>query len=311
MPVTFPAALLMVALLSEATERPTLPRCDAPRLRVDLTPTHTVEAREVCVNPDFPTTFAFTPPLPPGAEIEVYPTNRFAESRGPQVLTFIPRADYLSGERVKVTVHFGDGAAPASVTFILVGHPARAVSQVQVFRHVRPVDVLQQEVREARAETRQCQEENARLRAERGRPDGLRGLFDAGLMNERGAPSLPLYQETSTLKGNALKIEGAISYRISGHGGLRGRVAVAVTLTNPGAHPWTVTGAALSGPNGEELTPLPLWHSGPIHSGPELVGHVVVEFQATKEQGQGTHTLKLWDAEGRTVTVGQVTFPPI
>jgi uncharacterized protein (TIGR02268 family) len=311
MPVAFPAALLMVALLSEATERPTLPRCDAPNLRVDLPPTRTEEAWEVCVNPDFPTTFAFNPPLPPGTEVEIHPHNRFAESRGPQVLTFIPRADYLPGERVKVTVHFGDGAAPASGTFILVGHPARAVTQVQVFRHVRPVDVLQQEVREARAEARQCQEENARLRAERGRPDGLRGLFDAGLMNERGAPSLFFSRETSTLKGNALKIEGAISYRISGHGGSRGRVAVAVKLTNPGAHPWTVEGAALLGPNGEELTPLPLWHSGPIHSGPELAGHVVVEFQATKEKALGTYTLKLWDAEGRTVTVGQVTFPPI
>lgn len=310
MPVAFSTALLMVALLSEATERPTLPRCDTSRLRVDLPPTRTAEAREVCVNPDFPTTFVFHPILPPGTEVEVQPNNRFAESRGPQVLTFIPRADYLTGERVKVTVHFGDGAAPASVTFILVGHPARAVTQVQVFRHVRPVDVFQQEVREARAETRQCQEENARLRAERGRPDGLRGLFDAGLMNEKGVPARSLHQDTSTLKGNALEIRDAVSYHLTGHGRPWGRVAVAVKLANPDAQPWTVAGVALSGPNGEELTPLPLWHSGPIHSGP-TPGRVVVEFEVTKEQSLGTYTLKLWDAEGRTVTLGPVTFPPI
>jgi uncharacterized protein (TIGR02268 family) len=310
MPVAFSTALLMVALLSETTERPTLPRCDTSRLRVDLPPTRTAEAREVCVNPDFPTTFVFHPTLPPGTEVEVQPNNRFAESRGPQVLTFIPRADYLTGERVKVTVHFGDGAAPASVTFILVGHPARAVTQVQVFRHVRPVDVFQQEVREARAETRQCQEENARLRAERGRPDGLRGLFDAGLMNEKGVPAQSLHRDTFTLKGNALEIQDAVSYRLTGNDRPWGRVAVAVRLANPGAPPWTVAGVALSGPNGEELTPLPLWHSGPIHSGPTS-GRVVVEFEVTKEQSLGTYTLKLWDAEGRTVTLGPVTFPPI
>ncbi|HYO52512.1 DUF2381 family protein [Archangium sp.] len=310
MPAVFPAALLAVAFLTgaaEAAERPPLPECDAPKLRVDLTPEATRKALEVCVNPDFPTTFKFNSPLPPGTVVEVQPENRFAESRGPQILTFIPREDYLPGERVKVTLRFADGAAPASVTFILVGHPARAVTQVQVFRHARPVEVCQQEVREARAEARQCQEENARLRAERGRPDGLRGLFDAGLMNREGIRSRGLGGKTSSLEGNALTVEEAFSYRTEGleQGG---RVAVLVLLSNPGAPPWTVAGAALSGPTGEELTLLPLWHTGPIHPGTEW-GQVVVEVEATGEQAKGTYTLKLWDAEGRTITLGKVTFP--
>ena len=62
------------------------------------------------------------------------------------------------------------------------------------------------------------------------------------------------------------------------------------------------------GRNGEELKPLPLWHTGPIHPGADG-GQVVVEFEATKEQARGAYTLKLWDAEGRTVAIGKVTFP--
>jgi len=62
------------------------------------------------------------------------------------------------------------------------------------------------------------------------------------------------------------------------------------------------------GPKGEELKPLPLWHTGPIYLGSEG-GRVVVEFEATKEQTRGVYTLKLWDTDGRTVALGKVTFP--
>jgi len=310
MPAAFPAALLALALLTRAAEaagQTTLPECDVPKLRVELSPESTGKAWEVCVHPDFPTTFRFGSPLPPGTTVEVQPANRFAESRGPEVLTFIPREDYLPGERVKVTVRFGDGAAPAIATFVLAGHPARAVTQVQVFRQARPVEVCQQEAREARAEARQCQEENARLRAAGGRPDGLRGLFDAGLMDENGVQFLDLSDKISKPKGNALQARQTVSYRSTGPE-TRGRVAVHTQLVNPGAKPWTVAGAALLGPEGEELKPLPLWHTGPIHLG-KAEGRVVVEFEATSKQARGTYTLKLWDAEGRTVTIGRVTFP--
>jgi hypothetical protein len=36
---------------------------------------------------------------------------------------------------------------------------------------------------------------------------------------------------------------------------------------------------------------------------------VVVEFEATEDQARGSYTLKPWDAEGRTVAIGKVTFP--
>jgi uncharacterized protein (TIGR02268 family) len=309
MHAVFPAAVLVLALITLAAEaaEPALPECDAPKLHVDLSPESTGKAVEVCVNPDFPTTFKFGSPLPPGTTVDVQPENRFAESRGPEVLTFIPREDYLPGERVKVTVRFGDGASPAIATFVLAGHPARAVSQVQVFRHARPVEVCQQEAREARAEARRCEQENARLRAEGGMPDGLRGMFDAELMDDNGVSSRDLTGRISERENNALEVQQAVSYRSTGLK-LRGRVAVRVLLKNPSANPWTVAGAALMGPKGEELKPLPLWHTGPIHMG-EAVGRVVVEFEAAPTEARGTYTLKLWDAEGRTAAIGRVTFP--
>ncbi|MGZ3459986.1 MAG: DUF2381 family protein [Archangium sp.] len=311
MPAAFPATLLALAFLTgatEATERPPLPECDAPKLRVDLPPEPTGKALEVCVNPDFPTTFVFDTPLSPEAVVEVQSRSRFAEvGRGPRSLTFIPREDYLPGERATVTVHFGDGEAPARATFVLVGHPARAMTQVQVYRHARPVEVCQQETREARDEAQQCQKENTRLRAERGRPDGLRGLFDAGLLGSDGVTFRQLTGNIRTPKANPLEVTQTISYRTIGPK-LQGRVAVEVTLLNPGAKPWTVARAALTSTKGEELTLLPLWHTGPIQPEAER-GEVVVEVEATKEQALGTYTLKLWDAQGRTVTIGNVTFP--
>jgi uncharacterized protein (TIGR02268 family) len=178
---------------------------------------------------------------------------------------------------------------------------------VQVFRDARPVEVCQQEAREARAEAQQCQKENARLRAEGGRPDGLRGMFDAELMDENGVSSRDLTGKFSERESNALKVEQAVSYRSTGPEP-RGRVAVRVLLKNPSVNPWTVAGAALIGPTGEELKPLPLWHTGPIHTG-EAGGRVVVEFEAAPTEARGTYTLELWDAEGRTVAIGRVTFP--
>ncbi|WP_409015062.1 DUF2381 family protein [Archangium sp.] len=88
----------------------------------------------------------------------------------------------------------------------------------------------------------------------------------------------------------------------------RGRVAVLVLLKNPSANPWTVAGAALVGRKGEELKPLPLWHTGPIRTG-KAGGRVVVELEAAPTEARGAYTLKLWDAEGRTVAIGRVTFP--
>ncbi|HYO67202.1 MAG TPA: DUF2381 family protein [Archangium sp.] len=89
-----------------------------------------------------------------------------------------------------------------------------------------------------------------------------------------------------------LHLERAWSYRAGD--GKRGRVAVELHLKNPGTKPWTLAGALLRGPKGEELTPLP--EDTPVSILPGFSGRVMLEFEATMEQAQGAYTLILWDA---------------
>ena len=147
------------------------------------------------------------------------------------------------------------------------------------------------------------------MRAERAVSEGLRGLVASGLMGEAGIACKPLMESVTAAKSNALRSRGVHGCRA------QGRVAVVVSLFNPGTTPWTAAGAVLRGPKGEVLKPLPLWQSGPILSGQpgdgrEVEGRVVVEVMATAAEAPGAYTLTLWDAEHqRTVTFENVTFP--
>jgi uncharacterized protein (TIGR02268 family) len=217
-----------------------------------------------------------------------------------------PRADYLPGERVKVTVRFADGAAPASASFWLVGHAARGTRRVEVFRQPRPPDVLKKERDEAQAEARQCQEDKARLLAEREGPGGLMG---AVWMERAGSlASLPLGGELKPHPANALHCDKARSYSYTPTGEPHpASVAVRLLLKNPGAEPWTLAGAALVDSAGEEVE-LARWPLAPIPA--NGAGDVVVGIEGERAQLGCPCTLKLWEATGpRTVTLGNVTFP--
>ena len=81
-----------------------------------------------------------------------------------------------------------------------------------------------------------------------------------------------------------------------------------VELENLGPKPWTLAGAMLRGAKGEELTPLP--DATPVTILPgEAPGRVMVEFEATTQQAQGAYTLTLWDADGRSIILENVTLP--
>ncbi|HEX5745837.1 MAG TPA: DUF2381 family protein, partial [Archangium sp.] len=199
-----------------------------------------------------------------------------------------------------------DGAAPASLTFLLVVHPARAARQVDVLRKTRPVDFYKQKAWDADAKVQRCEDEKARLRAEQGGPGGLRGLRAAGLLDERlGVAVKNITDDVKTRPRAALTLERAWSSRAGTVE--KGRVAVELVLRNPGMKPWTLAGALLRGAKGEELTPLP--EDTPVSILPGLLGRVMVEFEATTEQAQGAYTLTLWDADGRSIILENVTFP--
>ncbi|WP_233262225.1 DUF2381 family protein [Vitiosangium sp. GDMCC 1.1324] len=300
----------MVALLAgaaQASEPAPLFRC-AATARFDLAAESPEGARDVCVSADEPTTFFFDSRVAVGT-VEFQPGGRLADwALGQEGLSLhvIPKGDYLSGERVKVTVRFADGAAPASASFWLVGHAARGTRRVEVFRQPRPPDVLKKERDEAQAEARQCQEDKARLLAERKGPGGLMG---AAWLERAGVIAFKKLETLREQPANALRLDvGARSYSYTPTGESRpASVAVRLGLTNPGAEPWTLAGAALVDTMGEEVA-LAVWQEAPIAA--NGAGAVVVGIEGERAQLGCPCTLKLWEAQGpRTVTIGNVTFP--
>jgi uncharacterized protein (TIGR02268 family) len=260
----------------------------------------TAQASEVCASPDETTTFVFDSRLAAEA-VEFQPEGRLADwAQGKEGLSLhvIPKGDFLPGERVRVTVRFADGAAPASATFWLVGHAAKGTRRVEVFREPRPAGALKREAAEAQAEARRCQEDKARLLAERKEPGGLMGA--AWL--ERGGEfqSKRIWETVKQHPANALRTEDARSYSHPGS------VAIRLQLANAGAEPWTVAGAVLKDSTGAEVE-LSAWQESAI--APGALGFVVVGAEGESGQLACPCTLKLWEAQGlRTVILGSVTF---
>jgi uncharacterized protein (TIGR02268 family) len=263
----------------------------------------TGQASEVCVSPDETTTFVFDASLAAGA-VEFQPEGHLAGwAQGKEGLSLyvIPKADFLPGERVRVTVRFEDGAAPASATFWLVGHEASSgTRRVEVFRQPRSADVLKKEKDEAQAEARQCQEDKARLLAERTEPGGLMGTAWLERKGEVGSENI--LRGLKHHPANALQAENAESYSHPGS------MAARLALLNPGAEPWTAAGAVLKDSTGAEVE-LSAWQASAI--APGALGFVVVGAERAPGQLACPCTLKLWEAQGpRTVTLGNVTFRP-
>lgn len=297
-----PGALLTLALLTgtaEAAELPGVFECSATS-RLDLTAESTEQTPGVCVTPDEPTTFVFGALLPPGAVV-LSGNGSISFAQVDNFVTVYPKRSLLAGERVKLTVRFADGAAPESASFWLVGHSALGARRVEVFRHSRPADELKREAAEARAEARQCQEDKARLLAERTEPGGLMGA--AWLERTSDVQWKDLLSMVKQHPGNALRLRGAKSYSHPGS------VAVRLKLLNPRAEPWTAAGAVLKDSAGAEVELSP-WQEAAIPPG--VPGFVVVGAEREAGQLACPCTLKLWEAEGpRTVTLGNVTFPPV
>ncbi|HSP80685.1 MAG TPA: DUF2381 family protein, partial [Myxococcaceae bacterium] len=195
MSVPFPASLLALVLLtgSPTAAQPHLPDCAAFPSSIELPAEPTGHVHEVCISQGQPTTFHFDSTLAPGM-VELQSRERFVDvSTGTRSFTVLPPADLQAGERLRATVGFADGAAPTGATFILVGHPALGMRQVDVFRHKRTVEDYQRETQEERKRSQQSARELALLRRENG-PGGLTGLFAAGVMalNDQGVKAKEL-----------------------------------------------------------------------------------------------------------------------
>jgi uncharacterized protein (TIGR02268 family) len=256
------------------------------------------EAPGVCATPEEPVTFVFDSPLPPEAMTVESGNRSVSVAQGDGFVTVYPKRSFLPGERVKLTVRFADGAAPENASFWLVGHAARGARRVEVFRHPRPAHALNKEAAEAQARAHQCQEEKARLLAERKEPGGLMGA--AWLERTDIVQSKDMWGYAKEHPGNALTTTQSRSYSHPGS------MAVRLRLLNPGAEAWTAAGAVLKDSTGAKVE-LSTWQETAI--APGATGVVVAGADSEPGQLVCPCTLKLWEAQGpRTVTLEDITF---
>jgi uncharacterized protein (TIGR02268 family) len=271
MPVFSSAALLRLVLLAAPVEDSApsaLPACETGTRHLELTADMSGEALAVCIHPGLPTSFLFDAKL---GRVELPGRERFRVMGNETGLALVPTGALMQGERVPVSVTFEDGAAPASVRFLLVVHPSEAARLVQVTRLPRSLESYREGEQQARAEARQCGEDKARLEAECSAQRGLLGLLAQGLLGEGGIASKHITRSVISRPDNTLHSMMAFSYRSDTtrleSGQKVVRLAVAQQLQNNGSTPWTPGGAVLVGPKGEEWKALGVWTQEPIAPG--------------------------------------------
>lgn len=300
-----PAALLMMLLVagSSAAAKTCPPSGESEGRCIELTMDGTSDVSEVQISPGQATTFVFDSDLrADGLRLESRERFEVADP-GKRTLTLVP-SEEMRGEKKlsKVTVCFADEAAPACATFWLSVHPAIGERQVRLFRHPRPVESVRAELKKSYEENARLRAENERLRAERDRPDGLSGLFDSGMMGEKGIPCSDV--DVTLRPKAALSVLRVITCRAPG------RMLVRVEMKVPdGAAPWTAQGALLTGPKGEELKGS-VRQKAPVRPSKWIT--LYIEVQADDVQTVGPFILKLWEADGqRNLVIGNVTFPAL
>jgi len=303
-----PAVLLVLALLvgATATAQPRAIPCEAGTRRIELKTEPSDEVPELCISPGLSTTLLLygAELLPSGVTVDGRGRFTLVEV-GNTVLRLVPSDSVVPGERLRLTVRFRDGAAPASAAFWLVVYAGQVEPLVEVYREKRTVESYQQQVQEKDAQFRQCQEENARLLAEKESPGGLIGLLATGLMGEKGVTPKKLTESVVEHPGNAILVTRVFSYRSTS------RVAVELEFetATAGREPWRAVRAELVGPGRRALRVTPPWQREPLR-GEVRDRRVVIEAEATEAETRGSFTLKVWDEDGtRSVIVSEVTFP--
>jgi uncharacterized protein (TIGR02268 family) len=299
MPVLSAAALLRLVLLAapvEASAPSAAPACEMGTRHLELTADMPGEALAVCIHPGLPTSFLFDAKL---GRVELPGRERFRVMENETGLALVPTGAFVQGEHVPVSVTFEDGAAPASVRFLLVVHPSEAARLVQVTRQPRSLESYREGEQRARVEARQCLEEKARLEAQGIGHGGMLGLLAQGLMGKGGIASKDISLSVISGPGNTLHSVRALSYRSDTtrleDGRKVVRLAVELELRNHGSTPWTPAGAVLVGPKGEEWKVLGVWSQEPIPPGQKRSAGVEVEVP--EEAARGTFTLKWWGQE--------------
>ncbi|HYI00594.1 DUF2381 family protein [Hyalangium sp.] len=301
MPVIFAPGLLALALLGgpvQASSSAYL-ECESASPRVALGSQPSEALPRVCVSLGLTTSILLNSPIDPDSLV-LQERSRFAfVAVTDRSIMLIPPANLSPGETFNLTIGFLDGTAPAMATFVLVGHPALATRQVEVFRQVMSAEAYQRETQEARAEVAHLREQLSRAQMNREQPAGLAGLLAKGEISKGGLLGPKVLP--NTIKG-AAKLREHWSFRFAD----TGDVAVSLQL-QPRDQERTVTRATLTDGHGSALPPQTFWTSGPVR--PTEWGRVVLEWSLSESRAKLTYTLILERDDGSVLRVEEVTFP--
>ncbi|MFY0564957.1 DUF2381 family protein [Archangium lansingense] len=297
MPTTASASLVALLLHgSPASAPPAAAPCEDIQ-RIELSLSLGEVAHEVCVRPGILTGFTFDAPV----VVELQDEVRFAEvMRGRSGISFVPPPDMAPGERLRLTAHWGgDGPSRQSVTFSLVAHSGRATHQVEVFRDQRSREAVLQENAQERAANQQLREQVQHLQVQLAQSGGLTGLLLSGALGHQGIPARQLRPGL----GEQDPVEGLSFTLLVTYRSLL-TVAAEVWVLNSGSEPWIPEGASLVRPTGDALEGVRVRQGEPIP--PQQLRRVLLEAPGAPS---GEVTLRLWGADGRTLTIPNVTFP--
>jgi uncharacterized protein (TIGR02268 family) len=307
------AALLLLLASPPDIEvgRPYPDACEESARSIALSAESAWDSLEVCTSAELATTFVFDSEV---ARVVLQDEREFRRVDVDEgTLVLVPRRKSRLWKPSRMTVYFEGEAAPASVTFLLVPHPARLARQVEVFRFARPEEPCEREVRQLREEKASLAQEVERLRAETRGQGSLTRLFTTGRMkpNRQGVIASDLSKVITRPPADTLTVGEVLAYHYTvdlTEGGERMfRMALVLRLTNSGTRPWRTARASLVR-DGVEVKPLEVWQAEPL--GPGQRDLIILETELPEREAREKLTLQLWDEDkARSVTIGNVGLP--
>ena len=256
---------------------------------------------EVHIAPGLSTTVFFDSRIEP-EHVELEGRERFLRMGiAEDHLALVPSGTFRHGERLRLEVRFGDGAAPERAAVMLVVDSGQVERQVEIYRRPRTVESYRQEVEELNAELRRLRQEVERLHVIR-EPRGVEALVSSLVEpDDVQSRKVPHQRVRSPLRISVL------STRVVRLGAAWAGLQLDLDLQERGAD-WTAVGASLLDAQGRTVKVQPPWQQGPLRFAERRV--VVIPLEAVTALQKGHYTLKLWDeGGGRPVAVEGIEVP--
>jgi uncharacterized protein (TIGR02268 family) len=284
-------------------DAPSYVECESASSRVELPPKTTGSLPKACISADVATVFTFNADINRDS-VSIQGRERFESFAVVEhMIVLRPKSNLAPGERFLMTVPFLDGAAPESATFLLIAHPALATRQVDVFRHARPVEAYQQEVQELQAENTQLRSRVKQFESQVLTRGGLADLLANRFVDSRGIKAAQLEYLVGRHGDTLYVADGLSLHAMSSH-----RVALRLTVSQPGSQEWSIKEIFLTDDHGGVFEPITWLGKDPLP--PDGARRpLILEWQLSDDEVKRPFALVVVGNDGRTVRVSKVVFP--